>query len=224
MGAIRHVGYLLVGLLAVASPALRAQPLPLQVGPVNDYAAALGGAPQRAPLQELVAQLDARHGVSLTVLVSERDPFGDPDRYAAEVRAHWKLPTRASALAVFLRQGRGWAARLWLSADLSAALGEGRVRGWRAEVERLAGRNRIREAALASAQGLLDALAPDTEAADEGGGPNWLLWGGGTLGALALGGVGHRLRTLCPRCARRLQTSIRYGKRLKRCAHCGYNR
>jgi len=223
MKALGFVG-LAIGWLAFATYAGLAQPLPLQVGPVNDYAAALGGAPQRAPLKDLIAQLDARHGVALTLLVSERDPFDDPDRYAAEVRAHWKLATQRSAFAVFLRQGPAWDARLWLSADLSGALGEGRARRWRAEVERLAGRNRIREAALASAQGLLDALAPDAEAADEGGGPNWLLWGGGTLGALALGGVGHRLRTLCPRCARRLQTSIRYGKRLKRCAHCGYNR
>ncbi len=223
MKALGFVG-LAIGWLALASPAALAQPLPLQVGPVNDYAAALGGAPQRAPLQALVDQLKARHGVSLTVLVSERDPFGDPDRYAAEVRAHWKLPANKSAFAVFLRQGRGWTARLWLSADLNAAFGEGGLRRWRAEVERLAGRNRVREAALASAQGLWDALDPGAEAADEGDGPNWLLWGGGALGALALGGVGHRLSTLCPRCSRRLHTSMRYGKRLKRCAHCGYNR
>lgn len=207
---------------------LNGQPLlPQQVGVVNDYAASLGGKPQRAQLTQTLADLKSTHGVSLVILVSERDPFNDPSRYAAEIRRAWSLPNARNAFVLFLKTNGQWKLDVWLGQELSFLSELEGFGPYQTQLKTLTQRGLIRQAALHAAEGLLALLSrfqTPAPAGSRGLGFPWELAGGGVVGLAALGIAWRWLRSFCPHCVRRLQR-VRRGKRtLKRCARCGYNR
>jgi len=75
------------------------------MGAINDYAVALGGKAQREPLEALVNQLSQEHQVSLIILLSERDPYSDLERYGIEVQRAWNLPQQRQVFGLFFKFG-----------------------------------------------------------------------------------------------------------------------
>lgn len=215
-----------LALLWVAAPTPLAQELPRQTGSINDYAAVLGGRAQRAGLQALVDRLQADRDVSLVLLLSDRDPFHDLERYGLEIRHAWDLPERRSAFALFLKDEVRWRFRLWLSPDLQAELDPRGLERLQEGVLRLVRRQRLREATLLTAQGLLELLTPGQSPlrGEEGERTGLILFALSVLG-LAVGWLAwQRFAWTCPRCGGRLRRARRGGERWRTCPNCGYNR
>src|SRR5574337_492068 len=170
------IGLLCAGLWATLcmSCLALAQDLPQQMGAINDYAAALGGKPQREPLEALINQLN-QEGVSLVLLLSERDPFSDLEQYGTQIQRAWKLAQTNQVFALFLKDDRRWHVRLWISPDLTASLGEQALDRLRQEVETLTQRGHIQQAAQSTAQGLFDLLQQaNTPLAEPAEGSPWV--------------------------------------------------
>lgn len=204
----------------------QAQNLPLQTGDINDYAAVLGGKPQREPLQTLINQLQKQHQVSLILLLSERDPFGDPERYASEIRRTWQINDPRTIFALFLETNFNWTLHLWAGSDLQDQLSYDVRNKLENQINTAAQRGRIRPATQQLGQKLLDifekgALMPSSESPSS----NWMMPTAYTFSGLMLfWGVIRWARSYCPHCVKRLHQTRRGGKKLRHCSNCGYNR
>ena len=195
-------------------PVALAQPLPQQTGAINDYAATLGGKPQRQPLKQAIDRLQAAHGVSLVVLVSQRDPFNDPARYAAEIRRAWSLPNARNVFVLFLKVNGRWQLDFWWGQDLMTLSTLAGFQQFQSQLQTLTRRGRIRQAALQAADGLLKLLSqPQPSPSSARSNFPWEIAGAGLLGLGALSVAWRWLRSYCPHCARRLERRRRLGKR-----------
>jgi len=203
-----------------------AQNLPQQMGAINDYAAALGGKPQRAPLKDQIETLLKRHGVQLVLLLSERNPFDDVERYGVALQQAWRIPQSQSVFSLFLKRKGRWYVRLWPSSDVLSVLGGNTLETLRKQVEQQARKGRVRQAAQQLVTEIINAFEAPSEptsgsARPRGAGLGWL---GLLFALLALWGVWRWLRSFCPRCTRRLNVTTRGKRRLRSCPRCGYNR
>ena len=92
-----RIAFLALLLLLASDADGASQELPQQMGAINDYAVALGGKAQREPLEALLVQLNREHQVTLVILLSERAPYSDLERYGIEVQRAWNLPQQRQA-------------------------------------------------------------------------------------------------------------------------------
>jgi len=203
-----------------------AQDLPQQTGAINDYAAVLGGKPQREPLQNFIDQLQEKHQVSLILLFSERDPFNDPQRYAAEIRQAWNIDGSRIIFGMFLEDTPRWSLHLWAGTALQSHLpSEVRI-NLEKQINTAAQRGRIRPASQQLGQTLLDlfekgVVSPKPEESDG----NWFTPTAFTFsGLMMFWGFLRWARSYCPHCVKRLHEARRGGKKLRHCPNCGYNR
>lgn len=203
-----------------------AQELPQQMGAINDYAVALGGKAQREPLEALVNQLNQEHQVSLIILLSERDPYSDLERYGIEVQRAWSLPQQRQVFGLFFKGERRWYFQPWVSADLESRFGSEALGRLREQVEQLTQRNHIQEATERLAAGLFQLLTQaDAPLAQPSQGNPWVFVATIFLPCLLVMWLFVRwARSFCPRCVKPLHRSRTGGKTLLYCPNCGYNR
>ncbi len=194
-----------------------AQPysLPLQVGPINDYGQTLEAA-DRGRLLALVSAL-AERGLNLVYLASWHDPFGHPQRYAAEVFRAWNL-REDHVLLVFLRGAdRRWRVVLWAG---SAVRLPPHIEELRQRAETEANRTRPGYAAVRFVEALLSALE-EPAAKRRGFAVSWVAVVAGLVGLAA---VMLLARLLCPHCLRPLRRLASVGGILWVCPRCRYTR
>lgn len=155
--------------------------------------------------------------MELVYLASWHDPFGDPQRYAAEVFRAWGLREH-QALLVFLRGAdRRW--RVVVRAGPKARLPEN-VEALRQRAELEANRARPGYAAVRFVGGLLSALGEPASARTGFALP----WRALLAGGAALAGLFLLLRLLCPRCFWPLRRVRSVGGILWVCPRCRYTR
>lgn len=196
------------------------------MGSINDYAAVLGGKPQRQPLKDAIEQLLRQQGVSFIVLVSERDPFSDPERYAAEIRGAWQVPLSKSVFALFLKTPQRWISHLWISSNMKSTLDESELKQLEQQTEKLAQSGRLRQAAKNVVLRIIDLLENDAELPTQSPtnvAPSYVAFAG-LFGLVTLLVLLRWARSFCPQCLKRLHGKRRSGRRLRYCAGCGYNR
>lgn len=194
-----------------------AQPytLPLQTGPINDYGQTLE-ATDRGKLSALIQAL-AEHGLGLVYLASWHDPFGDPQRYAAEVFRAWGLG-KNQALLVFLRGAdRRW--RVIIQAGPAAPL-PATVEALRQRAELEANRTRPGYAAVRFTSDLLSAL----QKPEPGRTRFSLPWPAILAGVVGLAALFFVFRLFCPHCFRPLRRVASVGGILWVCPRCRYTR
>ncbi len=152
----------------------------------------------------------------LVYLASWRDPFGDPERYAAEVFRAWKLSDN-HLLLVFVRgEDRRWRVALHKGAALSLPLGLEKLVS-RAELE--ANRARPGYAAVHFVTALLSALH-EKKSSESASFP----WRYALFGAIFVALVLFVVRRVCPRCGRPLRRVRSLSGIILVCPRCRYTR
>lgn len=220
---LRAILSLLIVVLFVEAVAF---PLPRPIGNLSDYGNVLDRHGRDA-LNSLIADAKARYGIDVYILASWDDPFHDLDRYAVAILDAWGIAAGNTLLAVFVKTGRDWDARVLAGTALAAAH-PGLARYVQDGISDLVAHRRIREAMEAIFPALARGLG------GTGGAPQKN--GGGTgrvllviLVLALLGGaafIAHR--RICPRCGHILRvqrTRSLYGEDVVYyCPHCHYTR
>ncbi len=215
-----------LAILFSSTISVHAQNLPQQTGAINDYAAVLGGKPQRSALQQSIDQLQEKYQVSLILLFSERDPFDDPERYAAEIRHAWNIDGSRAIFGMFLEDTPNWSLHLWAGTELQGFLPYAVRTNLEKQINTAAQRGRIRPASQQLGQTLLDLFEKGVvSVSSKNSESNWFTPTAFTFsGLMMFWGFLRWVRSYCPHCVKRLHQTRRRGKKLRHCPNCGYNR
>ncbi|MFH1609287.1 MAG: hypothetical protein ABID40_01490 [Candidatus Bipolaricaulota bacterium] len=207
---------LLAAVLAAAQ-----QPLPEQVGAINDYGQTLQRA-DRERLEGLVAALKGR-GVSFVYLATWRDPFANLTTYTGAVFSAWRLPKDA-LLVVFLRgEDRRWRVEARFGERAAAAVPQTEWQKILAEAGIEANRAQPAQAVLNLGDRLLALLSSDRTPVPATERPWW--WAYALAGLAGVAGLVLLVRSLlCPRCFRPLRRRASFRGIIRVCPRCRYTR
>lgn len=186
------------------------------MGLINDYGQTLE-ASDRAQLLGYISALEEK-GVTLVYLASWRDPFGNPQRYAAEVFRAWGLAEGHLLLVCLRGEDRRWRVAIHAGGRVSLPAA---VEELRAKAELEANRIRPGYAVVRFAAELLSALGKEGPAAGRAGSFPWKYLLFGALGLLLFGVLARRL---CPRCGRPLRRVRSLSGIIWACPRCRYTR
>lgn len=206
--------------------------LPRQMGAINDYAAALGGA--RAELEEQLESIKENFNVQFVILATVYDPYDNAAIYAQRIWESWKLG-KGTVLLVFVKEQteNRWVFEIRLSDDIRGRFLAEHLERMRGGLKYHLERQRIKtaiEESVRALQAMLEGSYGQPPPSVSGGGPLWI-WI--VLGLIGLGGIAFGVQALfrnrCPRCGARMrlyQTYTRQGARAayRSCPRCGYSR
>jgi len=220
-------------LLPQLKPGGQSNSLPRQIGAINDYGNVLS-MNDREKLSTWVEEL-AEVGVRITLLISRRDPFSSPDRYASEIRGTWELQKEGGSFLLFLKEEDGWVDRVFLSPLGRRLLGStAQVEDFKRRIEGMTAEGSIRKAALFSVRRIYQAnfgRGEESEGERKQGGLFSLLkkplFLGLGLGALAFFLLVllliREIRLRCPKCGTRMAVEGQGERRIRYCRNCGYS-
>ncbi len=206
--------------------------LPRQMGAINDYAAALGGA--RAELEEQLESIRENFNVQFVILATVYDPYDNAAIYAQRIWESWKLG-KGTVLLVFVKEQteNRWVFEIRLSDDIRGRFLAEHLERMRGGLKYHLERQRIKtaiEESVRALQAMLEGSYGQPPPSVSGGRSLWIWM---VLGLIGLGGVAFGVRALfrnrCPRCGARMrlyQTYTRQGARAayRSCPRCGYSR
>ncbi len=186
------------------------------MGPINDYGQTLE-AGDRTQLGEYIARL-AEEGIRFVYLATWRDPFFDPQRYAAEVFRAWALSDKHVLFVLIRGEDRRWHVALLCGSGVSLPKKTQELLA-RAQLE--ANRTRPGYAALQFVGRFLSAVKEEKAPGKNTPSFPWryVLFGGLFLAALF-----WFSRRICPRCGRPLRRTESISGILWVCPRCRYTR
>ncbi|MBS3825305.1 TPM domain-containing protein [Candidatus Bipolaricaulota bacterium] len=207
--------------------------LPEKIGRLNDYGNVLTMEDQRE-LEDKIDQLSTRK-IGLTVLISRRDPYSNPNIYASEIQTKWNLRTQTSeSFAVFVQERNEWAIRLFLRPAVTNLFPSSELTKFQTTLQKKVENNEIRSAVTHLVSRVhRQAFPPPTEKKKprEKGSGGFILYlaigiGGGLIIIVTL--LWWEGRRRCPRCGSRLEKTRNFDqvtgrKTEKNCPECGYH-
>ncbi|MFB6291625.1 MAG: hypothetical protein ABEJ25_07890 [Candidatus Bipolaricaulia bacterium] len=205
--------------------------LPDKIGRLNDYANILTMAGQRE-LKEKIDRLSDKN-LGLTVLLSTRDPYQNPDIFASKIRANWDLRgNQAENFLTFVREQEGWAVRTFFSSTLLNLFSSVELKKFQETLRKKANSGEIRSGTFYAVNTIYEKAFPpkkeSNEAVNQPGLPLNYIIIGGIIGGILLLILIIRWEAMrrCPRCGARLNKSrARTGLTEvdeKNCPECGY--
>lgn len=212
---------------------LHAVSLPEKIGRLNDYGNVLTMEDQRE-LEDKIDQLSTRE-IVLTVLISRRDPYSNPNIYASEIQTKWNLRTQTSeSFVVFVKERNKWATRLFLRPAVTNLFPSSEITKFQRTLQKKVESNEIRSAVTYLVSRIhRQAFPPATEQKkpQETGSGGFILYlsigiGGGLIIIVTL--LWWEGRRRCPRCGSRLEVTRTFDKVTGRktekyCPECGYH-
>jgi len=205
--------------------------LPDKIGRLNDYGNVLTMADQK-DLQNKIAQLNDKN-IELTLLISTRDPYLNPDIFASKIRAKWGLfGNQSESFLLFVREREGWAIRTFFTANLLDLFTAEELKKYQETLRKRANSGEIRSGTLYAINTIhREAFPPEKEANESGTSefPLILIISGGIAGGVILLTLLIRWEAMrrCPQCGSRLnisRTRTEFTEEtVKNCPECGYS-
>lgn len=207
--------------------------LPDQIGQLNDYANILTMEDQRN-LKEKLTQLKDKK-IGLTLLISTRDPYLNPDIFASKIRAKWGIQEEPNEnFLLFVREQDGWAVRTFFTVTLLNLFSAEDLKNYQATLKKKAGSGEIRTGTLYAVNSIYRKAFPpkkDTNQSSKeaGGVPLIYVIISGIAATVLLLAILVRWEAMrrCPRCGSRLKISRIHNKftdeTIKNCPECGYS-
>lgn len=208
--------------------------LPDKIGRLNDYGNILTIDDQRK-LREKITQLEDKD-IGLTLLVSTRDPYLNPDIFASKIRAKWDIREGDNeSFILFVREEGSWVVRTFFTTSLLNLFSAESLKNYQETLRKKASGGEIRTGTIYAVNTIYrKAFPPDknktnqpTEEAD--GLPLLYIIIGGTAGGILLLTVLIRWEAMrrCPQCGSRLTISRINNEfaeeTIKNCPECGYS-
>lgn len=171
--------------------------------------------------------------INLTVLISTRDPYMNPDIFASKIRAKWDLRGQQNEnFLVFVREGDGWAVRTFFATNLLNLFSAADLKNYQDRLRSKAENGEIRTGTIYAVNAIYRKAFPperDTdEETEETDGIPLIYLLGGSIGGVLLIVLLVRWEAMrrCPECGSRLTiTRSRTefgGETIKNCPECGY--
>ena len=201
---------------------------------MNDYGNILTMEDQR-DLRAKINELEEAKGIGLTLLISTRDPYQNPDIYASRIRSKWDLRgKRNESFILFLQEGSGWAVRTFFSTSLLNLFTAEEIKRYQETLSGRAEDNDIRMGVLHGINTIYKKAFPSepvpSEKTDGSSGlPAVYIILGGTVGGILLVFLLIRWEAMrrCPECGSRMKISRSrsdFGEEtVKHCPECGYS-
>lgn len=205
--------------------------LPDQIGRLNDYGNVLTMEDQGELRRKIDLLRDKQ--INLTVLISTRDPYMNPDIFASKIRAKWDLRAqRNENFLVFVREGDGWAVRTFFATNLLNLFSAADLKNYQDRLRSKAENGEIRTGTIYAVNAIYRKAFPpekDTdEETEETDGIPLIYLLGGSIGGVLLVVLLVRWEAMrrCPECGSRLtitRSRTEFGEEtIKNCPECGY--
>jgi predicted RNA-binding Zn-ribbon protein involved in translation (DUF1610 family) len=205
--------------------------LPDQIGRLNDYGNVLTMEDQ-GELRRKIDLLQDKQ-INLTVLISTRDPYMNPDIFASKLRAKWDLRGQQNEnFLVFVREADGWAVRTFFATNLLNLFSAADLKNYQDRLRSKAENGEIRTGTIYAVNAIYRKAFPperDTdEETEETDGIPLIYLLGGSIGGVLLIVLLVRWEAMrrCPECGSRLtitRSRTEFGEEtIKNCPECGY--
>lgn len=185
-------------------------------------------------LEDKIEQLSTRE-IGLTVLISRRDPYSNPNIYASEIQTKWNLRAQTGeSFVVFVQEREKWAIRLFLRPAVTNLFSSSEITKFQRALQKKVENNEIRSAVNYLVSRIhRQAFPPATEQniPQEKRSGGFFLYlaigiGGGLIIIVML--LWWEGRRRCPRCGSRLEITRTFDeitgrKTEKSCPECGYH-
>ncbi|MBS3786974.1 TPM domain-containing protein [Candidatus Bipolaricaulota bacterium] len=231
VSAARLIIPLTLSLIILASLPSLSISLPDRIGRLNDYGNILTMENQRN-LREKITQLEDKK-IGLTLLISTRDPYLNPDIFASKIRAKWGIQEGINENFVLFVQGKeGWAVRTFFTPTVLNLFSSEDFKNYQETLKKRASSGDIRSGALYAVKTIYRKAFPPKKKKDQSteksGGLSLAHIIGGIVGGVLLITVLVRREAMkrCPQCGSRLNISRVHNEftdeTIKNCPDCGY--
>ena len=171
--------------------------------------------------------------INLTVLISTRDPYLNPDIFASKIRAKWGLQGKQNeSFLVFVRERDEWAIRTFFATNLLNLFSPADLENYQERLSKKAESGEIRSGTIYAVNTIYrkafpPVKDPQEETEETGGIPLIYLIGGSIGGALLiLLLIRWEAMRRCPECGSRLtiyRSRTQFGEEtVKNCPECNY--
>lgn len=205
--------------------------LPDKIGRLNDYGNILTIENQRNLKEKITRLRDKKIG--LTLLISTRDPYLNPNIFASKIRAKWGIQGEGNEnFILFVQEKEGWAVRTFFTPTVLNLFSSEDLKKYQETLKKRASNGEIRSGALYAVETIYRKAFPPKKERDqstnETGGLSLAHIIGGIAGGVLLITVLVRREAMrrCPQCGSRLNISRVHNEFtdeiIKNCPECGY--
>lgn len=208
--------------------------LPDKIGRLNDYGNVLTIEEQRS-LKEKITQLEDKE-IGLTLLISTRDPYLNPDIFASKIRAKWGIQEKGNeSFILFVWEEGSWAVRTFFTTSLLNLFSAEDLKNYQETLRKKASNEEIRTGTIYAVNAVYRKVFPPKKektnrpTEDAEGLPLLYKIIGGTVAGIILLTLLIRWEAMrrCPQCGSRLTISRvndEFTKEtIKNCPECGYS-
>lgn len=206
--------------------------LPDKIGRLNDYGNILTMEDQRE-LQKKITRLEDKE-IGLTLLISTRDPYLNPDIFASKIRAKWGIQEGGSEnFILFVRGEEDWAVRTFFTPAVLNLFSPEDLKKYQETLKKRASSGDVRTGTIYAVNTIYRKAFPPNKKpdkpAEEAGGLTlpYIIGGiaGGVLVLTAL--IRWEAMRRCPQCGSRLKITRIHNEftdeTIKSCPECGYS-